>query len=274
MTLEVVPRQPACKDIVDYYLTSILIYKLIKISKHADVRNSGSTEANPQAYSLIKAMVQNFITVGYMDIQKEYIVTRVCTYLMLLHNKTYPMPSLLRDLLSWYRIACLNNNRILCVSFFLSFLFSHAQSALYNSILRVYITDRQYLTASHFLQTASFPAHVSDKQFLRFSYYKALVSTVLLNYTEAEHCLFSIHKKSGGQETGPFFEEVAKLSVLVKLLTGENPDLTIPAGNRQLAPYGELAAVVMRGDLDAYRRVVDARNSVFVRDRLERIVAR
>ena len=41
-----------------------------------------------------------------------------------------------------------------------------------------------------------------------------------------------------------------------------------------MAPYGELAAVVMRGDLDAYRRVVDARNSVFVRDRLERIVAR
>lgn len=230
-------------------------------------------EANPQAYSLIKAMIQNFITVGYMDIQKEYIVTRVCTYLMLLHNQAYPMPSLLRDLLSWYRIGCLNNNRILCVFCFL-FYSPHPQSALYNSILRVYITDRQYLTASHFLQTASFPAHVSDKQFLRFSYYKALVSTVLLNYTEAEHCLFSIHKKSGGQETGPFFEEVAKLSVLVKLLTGENPEVPIPAGNRQLSPYGELAAVVMRGDLDAYRRVVEARNNVFVRDRLERIVAR
>ena len=130
MTLEVVPRQPVCKDIVDYYLTSILIYKLIKISKHADVRNSGSTEANPQAYSLIKAMVQNFITVGYMDIQKEYIVTRVCTYLMLLHNKTFPMPSLLRDLLSWYRIACLNNNRILCVFLLLSFSLSRAERAL------------------------------------------------------------------------------------------------------------------------------------------------
>lgn len=268
-----VPHQPPCKDIVDYYLTCILIYKLIKITKYEDVRNSGCMEANPQAYSLIKAMIQNFITVGYMDIQKEYIVTHVCTYLMLLHNQAYPMPSLLRDLLSWYRIGCLNNNRILCVFCFL-FYSPHPQSALYNSILRVYITDRQYLTASHFLQTASFPAHVSDKQFLRFSYYKALVSTVLLNYTEAEHCLFSIHKKSGGQETGPFFEEVAKLSVLVKLLTGENPEVPIPAGNRQLSPYGELAAVVMRGDLDAYRRVVEARNNVFVRDRLERIVAR
>ena len=62
--------------------------------------------------------------------------------------------------------------------------------------------------------------------------------------------------------------------MLVKLLTGENPEVPIPAGNRQLSPYGELAAVVMRGDLDAYRRVVEARNNVFVRDRLERIVAR
>ena len=37
MTLEAVPRQPPCKDIVDYYLTSILIYKLITISKLEDV---------------------------------------------------------------------------------------------------------------------------------------------------------------------------------------------------------------------------------------------
>ena len=217
-------------------------------------------------------MIKHFITVGYMDIQKEYIVTRVITYLMLLHNQNYPMPSLLSDLLSWYRICCLNNNRVLCV--FRPFPSPDPQSALYNAILRVYIAERQYLTAAHFLQTASFPADVSDKQFLRFSYYKALVSTVLLNYAEAERCLFSIHKKSGGQETGPFFEEVVKLSVLVKLLIGETPDLSIPAGNRQLTPYAELAAVVMRGDLDAYRRVVEARNSVFVRDRLERIVAR
>lgn len=227
--------------------------------------------SHAQSYALIDALLQNFISVGYMDVQKEYLAARAVTYLLLLHNRRLAMPSLLRALLSWYRASCLHNNRILCVGASGG---AHPQSALYNAILRVYTDARQYLTAAHFLASARFPADVSDKQFLRFCYYKALVSTVLLNYPEAERCLFSIHKKSGGQETGPFFEEVAKLSVLVRLLMGANPETPIPAGNRQLAPYGELAAVVMRGDLDAYRRVVEARNSVFARDRLERIVAR
>ena len=33
---------------------------------------------------------------GYMDIQKEYIISRICTYLMLLYNCHYPIPSLMR----------------------------------------------------------------------------------------------------------------------------------------------------------------------------------
>lgn len=216
-------------------------------------------------------MIDHFMSVGYMDIQKEYIVSRVLTYLMLLYNHHYDMPSLLTDLLSSYRICCLHNNRILCVTPPFA---SHVQSSLYNCILRVYISDRQYLTASHFLRTAEFPSNVSDKQFLRFSYYRALVSTVLLDYLEAEHCLFAVHKKSGGQETGPFYEEVMKLSILVKLLIGENPELATVARNRHLAPYVELARVVMRGDLDAYRRVVEERRNVFAVDGLDRIVNR
>ena len=216
-------------------------------------------------------MVEHFVSVGYMDIQKEYVVSRVLTYLMLLYNHHYDMPSLLNDLLSTYRICCLHNNRILCVAPCVA---PHVQSALYNCILRVYISARQYLTASHFLSTAEFPSDVSDKQFLRFSYYRALVSAVLLDYTEAEHSLFAVHKKSGGQETGPFYEEVAKLSILVKLLIGENPEVAVAARNRRLAPYVELARVVMRGDLDAYRRVVEERRAVFAVDGLDRIVSR
>ena len=69
------------------------------------------------------------------------------------------------------------------------------------------------------------------------------MSTVLLDYTEAEHSLFAIHKKSGGQEIGPFFGEVEKLSILVTLLTGEKPDLNQIKNQRNLAPYKELATV-------------------------------
>ena len=54
----------------------------------------------------------------------------------------------------------------------------------------------------------------------------ALVSTVLLDYSGAEHAIFTIHKKSGGQEIGPFYGEVEKLSILVTLLIGEKPDLS------------------------------------------------
>lgn len=138
----------------------------------------------------------------------------------------------------------------------------------------MYITERNYLTAAHFLETASFPSDVSDKQFIRYCYYKALVSTVLLDYTEAEHCLFTIHKKSGGRETGPFYEEVMKLSIIVKLLIGENPDLSQVISNRNLAPYRELATAVMRGDLTTYRKVVEERNTVFKEARLDRVIDR
>lgn len=130
------------------------------------------------------------------------------------------------------------------------------------------------MTAAHFLTTTSFPSDVSDKQFVRYCYYKALVSTVLLDYTEAEHCLFTIHKKSGGRETGPFYEEVMKLSIIVKLLTGENPDLSQIVSNRNLAPYRELATVVMLGDLSHFKKVVEDRNVFFKQARLDRVINR
>lgn len=46
------------------------------------------------------------------------------------------------------------------------------QSALYNCILRVYVSEKQYLTATHFIASAPFPENVSDKQYIRYSYYK------------------------------------------------------------------------------------------------------
>ena len=33
---------------------------------------------------------------GYMYIQKEYIISRTCTYLMLLYNRHYSIPSLMK----------------------------------------------------------------------------------------------------------------------------------------------------------------------------------
>lgn len=42
---------------------------------------------------------------------------RLYTYLMVLNNRNYPLPTLLSDLLSSYRVGCLHNNRIVCVMF-------------------------------------------------------------------------------------------------------------------------------------------------------------
>ena len=75
----------------------------------------------------------------------------------------------------------------------------------------------------------------------------ALVSTVLLDYSGAEHAIFTIHKKSGGQEIGPFYGEVEKLSSLVTLLIGEKPDLSELKNARNVAPYLELATVAVKG---------------------------
>ena len=243
------PAVKASKDIVDYYLASILMYMLLSIGKYED------------CLSLINMVITHFMTEGYMDIQKEYIISRACTYLMVLYNRHFAIPSLLPTLLSNYRICCLHNNNI-------------ARSALYNCILRVYVSEKQYLTATHFIASAPFPENVSDKQYIRYSYYKALVSTVLLDYSGAEHAIFTIHKKSGGQEIGPFYGEVEKLSILVTLLIGEKPDLSELKNARNVAPYLELATAVMRGDLNAYRRVLTQRHSCFKEDGLDRIVNR
>ena len=138
----------------------------------------------------------------------------------------------------------------------------------------MYISERNYLTAANFLSTTTFPTNVSDNQFIRYCYYKALVSTVLLDYTEAEECLFQIHKKSAGREKGPFHEEVMKLSIVVNLLIGEHPDLKHIVSNRNLAPYRELATAVMLGDLNSFKSVMDTRMTTFKRERYDRVIAR
>lgn len=60
----------------------------------------------------------------------------------------------------------------------------------------------------------------------------------------------------------------------MKLLIGENPDLSQVISNRNLAPYRELATAVMRGDLTTYRKVVEERNTVFKEARLDRVIDR
>lgn len=101
----------------------------------------------------------------------------------------------------------------------------------------------------------------------------ALVATVLLDYAGAEHALFAIHKRlSDGNCV--FAEEVAKLDILVRLLTGGNPDLAQLPATRATAPYRDLAYVVMRGNLAAFRDVVQRKQTCFQEDGLLRIVSR
>ena len=101
----------------------------------------------------------------------------------------------------------------------------------------------------------------------------ALGATVLLDYAGAEHALFAIHKRlSDGSCV--FAEEVAKLDILVRLLTGGNPDLAQLPATRATAPYRDLACVVMRGNLAAFRDVVQRKQTCFQEDGLLRIVSR
>lgn len=50
------------------------------------------------------------------------------------------------------------------------------QSAFYNCILRVYVCEKQYITAARFIAAAPFPEGGSDKQFMRYSYYRGTLS--------------------------------------------------------------------------------------------------
>ena len=94
-----------------------------------------------------------------------------------------------------------------------------------------------------------------------------------IDYSEAEHSLFVIHKKYGNPN-GVFAEEVGKLFILVKLLIGEKPDLNQVPSTRPLRPYRDLAVVVMQGDLSAYKHVIEQKKQQFVEDGLMRIVSR
>ena len=71
-----------------------------------------------------------------------------------------------------------------------------------------------------------------------------------------------------------FAEEVGKLSILVKLLIGEKPELSQVQSTRPMRPYRDLAVVVMRGDLSAYRHVIEQKKQQFMDDGLMRIVSR
>ena len=67
-------------------------------------------------------IINLFQTTGYMDKQKEYVVSRIYTYLMVIYNPNPSLPGLLPSLLHNYRECCLHNNQIVCVGFTLSHL--------------------------------------------------------------------------------------------------------------------------------------------------------
>ncbi|KAK4534920.1 hypothetical protein CDCA_CDCA03G0945 [Cyanidium caldarium] len=150
------------------------------------------------------------------------------------------------------------------------------QAVLLNQLLRSYLLERQYVQADQLCSRAHFPEIRSNNQLARYFYYLGRIKTVQLDYTEAYRALSQAQRKAPQHTALGLRVAIAKLLVLVQLLVGEVPELSVFRGRvgmsdsaalrAQLQPYLRLTSAVRVGDLPAFHAVVHESEAVFGQD--------
>lgn len=150
-------------------------------------------------------------------------------------------------------------------------------AVVYNALLRLYQVTDQWDLMEKLLKNSEFPVETaSHNQLARYYYYRARLEAVKLNYPKAGELLEqALQKAPDSKGAANFVLACNKLAVVVKLLTGEVPELALFRSNSGgLGHYYLLARAVRVGDLQAFRQVLSSQEERFVKDRTEGLVLR
>ena len=212
------------------------------------------------SYSLCTSMIDLYKTVH--STIADILLSRTLSFFNILCERMNRLKAVRDFVLSLYRNACLHNNTM-------------EQAVLYNMILCIYIHNREYESASIFLNRSIFPVSASDKQYTRYLYYKGLVECIQLEYSNS---LSSLQKALRALDSTSFHgiqSKIHKIYILVQLLMGDIPDRhlfnnyihmsTNPYSNSMI-PYYYLTQIVRIGDIQGFNKHIDAYKSLFLHD--------
>lgn len=144
----------------------------------------------------------------------------------------------------------------------------------HNCLARIYTGTRQWDMLDHLLTNSSFPADfASHNQLARHYYYAARLAAVQLDYANARDLVEQALRKAPADGAAGFKTACNKLLVVVQLLTGEIPRLSL-FRNPSLWHYYRLSKAVRAGDLPGFQGLLQTNSSAFQQDGTDGLVLR
>ncbi|ELP88480.1 26S proteasome regulatory subunit S3, putative [Entamoeba invadens IP1] len=155
---------------------------------------------------------------------------------------------------------------------------NETKATLTNLIVRSYLSTSQYSLCEKFITKSVINQCVSNQQQARYYYYLGRIQCINLKYSDAyESLTTAIRKAPQLPKAYGFHVCVTKWLSLVQLLMGEIPRRKqfLQSGMlNALLPYYRLTQAVQVGDLEEFRKVVEAFTDWFVEDKTNGLVTR
>ncbi|KAM9905087.1 hypothetical protein OXX69_007308 [Metschnikowia pulcherrima] len=143
-------------------------------------------------------------------------------------------------------------------------------------LLRNYLLSHDISQAANLCEKTTFPANAGNALTARYYYYLARINTVQLDYTTAHECVIAAIRKAPQTALARgFVQEATKLNVIIELLMGDIPELSVFKGaSGSLEPYFLITKAVRLGDLKFFSEVLKKYETAFVKDNNFTLVSR
>lgn len=123
-------------------------------------------------------------------------------------------------------------------------------------LLRDYILTNDINQAYNLVEKTEFPNEANNSVVTRYYYYLARIQTIQLDYSSANECVITAIRKCPQTKSAlGFLQSATKLQIIIQLLIGEIPELSIfedPKLMKSLKPYSAVTKAVRLGDLTIF----------------------
>eukprot|EP01055_Gregarina_sp_Pseudo9_P005619 Gregarina_sp_Pseudo_9__5618@NODE_774_length_2232_cov_29_782034_g729_i0_p1_GENE_NODE_774_length_2232_cov_29_782034_g729_i0NODE_774_length_2232_cov_29_782034_g729_i0_p1_ORF_typecomplete_len521_score94_84Rpn3_C/PF08375_11/2e03Rpn3_C/PF08375_11/5_1e15PCI/PF01399_27/3_7e03PCI/PF01399_27/4e14SAC3_GANP/PF03399_16/1_1e03SAC3_GANP/PF03399_16/0_023CSN8_PSD8_EIF3K/PF10075_9/0_04Dus/PF01207_17/0_2_NODE_774_length_2232_cov_29_782034_g729_i0511613 len=143
------------------------------------------------------------------------------------------------------------------------------QAALINQLVQSYIDASEFDLAIKFVLKTAFPEHIrSTTQVVRCLFNLGRIQAVRLEYSDAhEKLMTAVKKLPPDEDFAKGFKLLAlKHAIIVELLMGDVPDVTLFRNQPKLTAYEGIVQAVRQGDLVAFTKVFEQYCTEYQRD--------
>ena len=231
------------------YIFLIILTKLIDDKKYEE------------AFKGIEFLIDYFKK--YENLTIKYLKAKSYYYLSLIAEFLNKFDSIIKELHSAYRSACITMDEI-------------TQVTLINCIIRYYLITNNVDLARAFLSKTRFKENISTNEDSRYLFYIGRIEAIQMNYSEAYKHLTNSFRKAP-EKTGEGFKTlVNKHIIVVQLLMGEIPDVKslLNQNFNEFKPYLNLLKVVRHGNLEEFKDICNKYSKEFEKDQLFTLIQR